>query len=65
MTIVIAWAIVIYLLTLPFRLALRHRPRRVIPPAVVVVVQIPAPPQAPLTLAQEAEQYLQGQDGAR
>jgi hypothetical protein len=40
--------VVIFLLTLPIRLALRHRP-----PAVVVVVQIPA--QAPMTLEQEWE----------
>jgi hypothetical protein len=56
----LALCFVIFLLTLPFRLALRHRP----PAAVVVVVQIPALPQAPMTLEQELAR-LQACDGAR
>jgi hypothetical protein len=56
----IAWCIVISLVSLPFRLALRHRP----PAVVVVVVQIPALPQAPMTLEQEWE-HIQARDGAR
>jgi hypothetical protein len=65
MTVVIVWFGILYLLMLPVRSALRRR--RVAPPAppvVVVVVQQPAAPPL-LTLAQEAEQYLQGQDGSR
>lgn len=59
MTTVIVWFVIVYVATLPVRLALRHRP-----PAVVVIVQIPAPPQAPLTLEQELER-IQARGGAR
>jgi len=60
----IAWCIVIFVFTLPFRLALRHRPRTVTPPPVVVVIVQPAAaPPAPLTLEQEWE-LIQARDGA-
>jgi hypothetical protein len=56
---VMASFIIIIIYLLPIRLALRHRP-----PAVVVVVQIPVLPQAPMTLEQEWE-LVQARDGAR
>lgn len=65
MSAIIAWAIVIYLVLLPFRLASRRRARAATPPpAVVVVVQMPGTAAgAPLTLEEELE--LIARDGAR
>ena len=62
MTTVIVWFVIIYGATLPLRRAARSRPAA--NPPVVVVVQIPALPQAPLTLEQEWER-IQARDGAR
>jgi hypothetical protein len=54
--------IVIWLLFLPVRIAMRHaRARqRVVQPQVIVVVQQPAVPAAALTLEQELERIVAG-----
>jgi hypothetical protein len=47
--------VAIFLVTLLFRACIRHWTRRVAQPQVIVVVQQPAVPAAPLTLEQELE----------
>jgi hypothetical protein len=47
--------VAIFLVVILFRIFMRRRPRRVVTPHVIVVVQQPAMPSAPLTLEQELE----------
>jgi Na+/H+ antiporter NhaD/arsenite permease-like protein len=54
---------ILYIATIPFRRAQRRSQQTAANP-VVVVVQIPALPQAPMTLEQEW-QLIQARDGAR
>jgi hypothetical protein len=53
--------IVFWLLTLPFRIAMRRARQRVVAPQVIVVVQQqPAVPAPLLTLEQELERLIEG-----
>lgn len=47
--------VAIFLVVILFRIFMRRRPRPVVTPQVIVVVQQPAAPAAPLTLEQELE----------
>ncbi|MGO8964210.1 hypothetical protein [Mycobacterium sp.] len=65
MTTVVVWFVIVYVVTLPVRIAGRARARRVTPPpVVVVVVQQPAVAPQPLTLDEECAR-IQARDGIR